>query len=42
LKSGVKLVIVMKAHKLLGRGCEGFLRNVQKPRPLNHPFRTFQ
>ena len=22
---GVKLVLVMKAHKLLGKGCEGFL-----------------
>jgi len=26
----VKLVSVMKAHKLLGKGCEGFLRHVVK------------
>jgi len=27
---GVKLIYVMKARKLLGRGCEGFLCNVVK------------
>jgi len=27
-KSVVKLITAMKAHKLLGRGCEGFLCNV--------------
>jgi len=27
---GVKLVSVMKAHKLLGKGCEGFLCHVVK------------
>ena len=28
LKSGVRLITAMKAHKLLGQGCEGFLYNV--------------
>ena len=28
--AGVKLIYVMKAHKLLGRECEGFLCNVVK------------
>jgi len=27
---GVKLISVMKAHKLLGRGCEEFLYNIVK------------
>jgi len=27
---GVKLVSVMKAHKLLGKGCEGFLCHIVK------------
>ena len=27
---GVKLVSVMKAYKLLGKGCEGFLYHVVK------------
>jgi len=29
-RTGVKLISVMKAHRLLGRGCEGFLCNVVK------------
>jgi len=29
-RTGVKLISVMKAHRLLGRGCKGLLRNVVK------------
>ena len=29
-RAGVKLISVMKAHKLLGKGCEGFLCNIVK------------
>ena len=29
-KIGVKSIYVMKAHRLLGRGCEGFLCNIVK------------
>jgi len=29
-RAGVKLISIIKAHKLLGKGCEGFLCNVVK------------
>ena len=31
-RAGVKLISVMKARKLLDKGCKGFLRNVVKTR----------
>jgi len=33
---GVKLISMMQAHKLLGRGCKGFLFNVVKTEGKGH------